>query len=223
MNNTLKNAINIPNRKAVTIFRQLHGDLAESNMDLVTQAFLLGLAEADSDVCTAPRGSDEALWIECYDAGREIGRSLLGLNTTPMVSYNAEGAVLEVEPPTGDITYAITPEGVMEELKAPQSSGRGSTRGHAIPSTDRIDRPEENPIIEVMMMKADLEKSKQRTPDYQDMIGCAAQLLVDGGSSEYRRGILELLARAYAVEDFDTETRASFIEQDIEELLNLQS
>ena len=125
----MNNAINIPSSKAVDIFRKLHGDLTGSfGMDLVVKAFLLGLEEAHSDVTTSPSGSDETLWLECYEAGREIGRSLLGMNDTPRVSYNEADAALDVEPPTGDICYVITPEGVMEELKAPQSSGRGSAR-----------------------------------------------------------------------------------------------
>jgi len=44
--------------------------------------FLLGMAEARSDVTTAPPGDDEdtdGCWLEQYDAGREIARAALGL------------------------------------------------------------------------------------------------------------------------------------------------
>ena len=42
--------------------------------------FMLGLQEAAGDVTTSPPYNSGPLWIENYDAGREIGRAALGLD-----------------------------------------------------------------------------------------------------------------------------------------------
>ena len=63
----------LPNTSAVDVLRRqlLGGEILEP--------FLLGMEEAEGDTTTAPPEDDEGMWVELYDAGREIGRAALGL------------------------------------------------------------------------------------------------------------------------------------------------
>jgi hypothetical protein len=45
----------------------------------ILEPFTLGMEECADDTTTAPPEDDEGMWVELYDAGREIGRAALGL------------------------------------------------------------------------------------------------------------------------------------------------
>ncbi len=45
----------------------------------ILEPFLLGMEECQEDSTTSPPDDDQGMWVEVYDAGREIGRAALGL------------------------------------------------------------------------------------------------------------------------------------------------
>lgn len=62
----------LPSPSAVSVLRKLvHGGILE--------AFVIGMEEADCELTTGPPDDDNGLWIELYDAGREIARAALGM------------------------------------------------------------------------------------------------------------------------------------------------
>lgn len=68
-----------------------------------------------------------------------------------------------------------------------------------------------------------LARSKQGAVSYDQCIREAADLASEHGeNSEYDRGMYELLARLFGIEDYPTEARASIIEADVRDLKPVQ-
>lgn len=63
----------LPSPAAIEVFRN---QLADG----ILEPFTLGMEECMDDSTTSPPDDDEGMWVELYDAGREVGRALLGLD-----------------------------------------------------------------------------------------------------------------------------------------------